>query len=98
METKTVLITGASTGIGLAVAVQLMNKGIRVYAASRRGGEPQKAVTGPGEIIHVKMDVNVEAEIKQVVDRILKDNDRLDALICNAGNGIAGAVEDTSAE
>ena len=98
METKTVLITGASTGIGLAVAVQLMNKGIRVYAASRRGGEPQKAVTGPGEIIHVKMDVNVEAEIKPVVDRILKDNNRLDALICNAGNGIAGAVEDTTAE
>ena len=98
METKAVLITGASTGIGLAVAIQLMNKGIKVYAASRRGGEHQKAVTGPGEIIHVKMDVNVEAEIKSVVDRIMLDNDRLDALICNAGNGIAGAVEDTSAE
>jgi len=98
METKAVLITGASTGIGLAVAVQLMNKGVKVYAASRRGGEAQKASTGTGEIIHVKMDVNVEEDIKLVVDRILKENNRLDALICNAGNGIAGSVEDTSSE
>jgi len=98
METKVLLITGASTGIGLAVAVQLMNKGVKVYAASRRGGEPLKAANGTGEIIHVKMDVNVEADIKAVVDRILKENNRLDALICNAGNGIAGSVEDTSAE
>jgi len=98
METKVLLITGASTGIGLAVAVQLMNKGVKVYAASRRGGVSQKAANGSGEIIPVKMDVNNEAEISSVVQQILKENNRLDALICNAGNGIAGSVEDTSTE
>jgi len=98
METKVVLITGASTGIGLAAALQLMNKGVRVYAASRRGGISQKAENGDGELIHVKMDVNIEAEIASVVAQILKENNRLDAVICNAGNGIAGSIEDTSVE
>jgi short-subunit dehydrogenase len=98
METKVVLITGASAGIGLAAALQLMNKGVKVYAASRRGGNPQKALNGPGELIHVKMDVNNEAEIGIVVQQIIKENKKLDVLICNAGNGIAGSVEDTSAE
>jgi len=98
METQVVLITGASAGIGLSAAQQLMNKGVKVYAASRRGGTAQKAVSGPGEIIHVKMDVNQEAEIALVVQQILKENKKLDALICNAGNGIAGSIEDTSPE
>ena len=98
METKVVLITGASAGIGLAAATQLMNKGVKVYAASRRGGINQKAQNGDGEIIHVKMDVNVDSQITTVLDLILKENNRLDALISNAGNGIAGSVEDTSAD
>lgn len=96
METKVVLITGASTGIGLAAAEQLMNKGVKVYAASRRGGKSLKAQSGEGELIHVKMDINIEIEIAAVVAKILKENNRLDAVICNAGNGIAGSVEDTS--
>jgi len=98
METKVVLITGASAGIGLAAAVQLMNKGVRVYAASRRGGIVIKAENGVGEIINVKMDVNSETDIAMVVARILTENESLDAVICNAGNGIAGAIEDTSSE
>ena len=98
METKVVLITGASAGIGLSAAEQLMNKGVRVYAASRRGGIAQKASNGVGELVHVKMDVNNEEEIASVVAQILKENNRLDAVICNAGNGIAGSIEDTSSE
>jgi NAD(P)-dependent dehydrogenase (short-subunit alcohol dehydrogenase family) len=98
METKVVLITGASAGIGLAAAQQLMDKGVRVYAASRRGGKPQKSLISDGELIHVKMDVNIEKDIATVVAQILKDNNRLDALVCNAGNGIAGSIEDSSSE
>lgn len=98
METKVVLITGASAGIGLVAANLMMNKGMKVYAASRRGGAPQKSSTGAGEIIHVKMDVNNEAEIASVVAQIVKENNRLDAVISNAGNGIAGSIEDSSSE
>jgi short-subunit dehydrogenase len=98
METKVVLLTGASAGIGLAAATLLMNSGVKVYGASRRGGENVKAKSGNGEIINVVMDVNNEAEIKAVVDRIIKENNKLDAVISNAGNGISGSVEDTTSE
>ena len=98
METKVVLITGASAGIGLSTAEQLMNNGVRVYAASRRGGVSQKSQNGEGEIIHVKMDVNIQEDISTVLAQIINENNRLDAVISNAGNGIAGSVEDTSAE
>jgi short-subunit dehydrogenase len=95
---KTVLITGASSGIGLEVARQLMCEGVRVYACSRRGGIVEKAESGIGEIIPLKMDVNSDEDIQNVLSTILNENSQLDAVICNAGNGIAGAVEDCSEE
>ena len=58
MDSKIVLITGASSGIGLSAARQLMDRGAKVYAASRRGGKSEKSANGVGELIHVKMDVN----------------------------------------
>jgi len=96
MNQQIVLLTGASAGIGKATAEQLMLKGVKVYGASRRGGIPQKAPQGSGEIIPVIMDVNKEDEITAVINRIMEENGRLDVVISNAGNGIAGAIEDTS--
>ena len=98
MNSQIILLTGASAGIGKATAELLMEKGAKVYGVSRSGGENQKAKNGHGEIIHVKMDVNNENEIASVVERIIKENGHLDVLISNAGNGIAGAIEDTSVE
>lgn len=93
---KTILLTGGSAGIGLATAQLLMNNGHRVYSASRSGGgEARKAKNG-GEIIPVQMDVNDETAINTVIAKILAENNTLHALISNAGNGIAGAVEDTN--
>lgn len=96
MDRQIVLLTGGSTGIGLEIALQLMNKNARVYSASRRPGNHQKSDSGEGEIIPVQLDINNEADTASLVDRILKENGKLDVVICNAGNGIAGAVEDTS--
>lgn len=98
MRQQIILLTGGSSGIGLEVARQLMDKGARIYAASRRIGTPQKAMQGDGEIIPIRLDINSEEDTKRAIDHILQENQRLDAVICNAGNGIAGAVEDTSAD
>lgn len=98
MRQQIILLTGGSSGIGLEVACQLMDKGARVYSASRRLGEPRKAVQGNGEIIPVQLDINNEEETRLVINRILQESQQLDAVICNAGNGIAGAIEDTSAD
>jgi NAD(P)-dependent dehydrogenase (short-subunit alcohol dehydrogenase family) len=98
MEKQIVLITGASAGIGLVAAELMMNQGYKVYAASRRGGENRKAANGVGELIPVKMDVNIESDIQAVINQIIAENGRLDAVISNAGNGIAGSVEDSTSE
>ena len=98
MNPQIVLLTGASAGIGKATAELLMNKGAIVYGASRRGGDVQKQINGTGKIIPVKMDVNNEADINTVIAQIIKNHGRLDVLISNAGNGIAGSVEDTSSD
>lgn len=98
MNPKIILLTGGSSGIGLEISLQLMEKGMRVYSASRRMGIPRKAAKGEGEIIPIRLDVNDEVGICSAVDHILKENSHLDVVICNAGNGIAGAVEDTSVD
>lgn len=96
MKNKVVLLSGGSSGIGLELARQLMQKGMCVYSASRRLALPEKNSGNSGKIIPVKMDVNKEEDIHSVLHSIMQHEGRLDVLICNAGNGIAGAVEDTS--
>jgi NAD(P)-dependent dehydrogenase (short-subunit alcohol dehydrogenase family) len=89
MEVKVVLLTGGSSGIGAATARLLAESGLTVYAGSRRG-----TVEHPARgIIPVQLDVNDAAMTEAVVKRIVEEQGRLDAVICNAGNGIYGPVE-----
>ena len=91
MEVKVVLLTGGSSGIGAATAHLLADAGMKVYAGSRRG-----TIDTPQEgIVPVKLDVNDAAMTEAVVADILAREGRLDAVICNAGNGIYGPVEGT---
>jgi short-subunit dehydrogenase len=96
MNQSIVFLTGASAGIGKATAELLMKNGVIVYSASRSGGLAQKDELSKGEIISVKMDVNNEVEIQLIVKQIIDTHGKLDAVIANAGNGIAGAIEETS--
>ena len=90
---RIVLLTGGSSGIGAAAALMLARSGMTVYAASRSGKAPEHPL-----VIPVVMDVNDETAAGQVVERIVAEQGRLDAVVCNAGNGIAGSVEDTSVD
>lgn len=94
---KIAVITGASSGIGLATAILLEKKGWIVYALSRSGKSKQGGICSPN-IIHLKADVNDTYTLNNALNHILSQQKQIDALICNAGNGIAGAIEDTSTE
>jgi len=98
MEKKIVLLTGSSAGIGKAAAELLVNAGVIVYGASRSGGEAYDNKTSGGKYIPIKMDVTIETDINTTVENIIADYGKIDAVIANAGNGIAGSVEDTSIE
>lgn len=93
-----VLLTGGSAGIGSATAQYLMKQGYTVYAASRRGSENIDDNTSGGKIIGLCADVTIPESLESAVSRIMEEQGELSAVICNAGNGIAGSVEDTSLE
>lgn len=84
-----ILVTGASSGFGKAIAEALHARGHQVWGASRR---PQPGV----EYKSLSMDVTREDSVQAGVAQILRDAGRIDAVVNNAGCGIAGAVEDTS--
>lgn len=93
-KVQVVLLTGGSSGIGAATARLLVQAGMKVYAGSRRG-----TVETPMEgLVPVKLDVNDAAGTEAVVADILAREGRLDAVICNAGNGIYGPIEGTLEE
>jgi len=91
---STVLITGGTSGIGLAAARNLASSGLRVFACSRR--EPQEGL-GEG-ISWVEMDVCNDASVDEAVSRVEAASGKIDAVICNAGFGIFGSIEETSME
>jgi NAD(P)-dependent dehydrogenase (short-subunit alcohol dehydrogenase family) len=90
---RVVLITGASSGLGLAMANDLYLAGYRVYGTSRLA-DGKSNPHGSFELI--QMDVADDASVAAGVERVIGREGDLDAVICNAGFGMAGSIEDTS--
>ncbi len=87
---KVVLITGASSGIGKAIATFLFDKGYKVYGTSRN---PKNVESCSFKLI--ALDVLKVETIQNAVDFIIQKEGKLDVLVNNAGMGITGSVEDT---
>lgn len=81
---KTVFITGASSGIGKSIALYLHDKGYTVFGTSRN---PDK-VNVPFQM--VALDVTNEESIKNAVLEVVTKARKIDVLINNAGKGITG--------
>jgi NAD(P)-dependent dehydrogenase (short-subunit alcohol dehydrogenase family) len=89
LEGKIALVTGASSGIGRASAIELARRGAKVVVAARRKDEldqvVQQIVEESGHASAIPADVSTEADIKRVVDYAVQTYGRLDIAFNNAG-------------
>lgn len=92
---KVIIITGASSGIGLASARLFSKCGAKLVLAARRMEllEKEAAELG-GDILCVKADVSVEADCKRLIDSAVKKFGRIDILINNAGISMRALFKD----
>jgi NAD(P)-dependent dehydrogenase (short-subunit alcohol dehydrogenase family) len=95
MPSKTILITGCSSGIGLCVAHGLRRRGHRVFATARKREDVQRLQDDGFE--SVELDLNQSSSIEAAVAAVLdRTAGILDALFNNGAYGQPGAVEDLS--
>ncbi|MEH7888335.1 SDR family oxidoreductase [Elizabethkingia meningoseptica] len=86
-----IIITGASKGIGFALAESFAKQGHQVYGFSRHTAESSNFTS-------LSVDVTDKEQIQQAVSAVIAKEGRIDVLINNAGMGMVGAVEDTTKE
>ncbi|MGY1913931.1 SDR family NAD(P)-dependent oxidoreductase [Blastococcus sp. SYSU DS0973] len=98
LRDRVVLVTGGSAGIGRATVVRLTSDGARVVTCARHGDRLEEAVGGLPGVTTVVADVADAGGRAALLDRVLAEHGRLDAVVHNAGLGWAGLLEDMPGE
>ena len=97
---RVIAITGASAGIGRATALRLARDGASVAICARRGDRLQAVgeaiVAAGGQALPVVADVTRAEDMDRFVEAAVARFGRLDVMMCNAGFGIAGAIDNIS--
>ena len=101
-EPKVALVTGSSSGIGFETAILLARSGYHTYA-SMRNIKKSKKITDMADkenlsLQFVELDVNNDNSVKDAIDKIGREKNRIDVLVNNAGYGLFGSLEDMSLE
>lgn len=96
MDTQKVwFITGASQGLGLSLAKQLLQQGHYVAATSRRVEELSKAVAWKNEgFLPLAVNLTLVESVGQAIEQTVNHFGRIDAVVNNAGYGLAGSLEE----
>lgn len=85
---RVALITGGSSGIGLATAMRLAREGARIYVTGRRQAELNRSVAEIGhDAKGIQGDIASNAELDRIFSTVEADAGRLDILFANAGGG-----------
>jgi NAD(P)-dependent dehydrogenase (short-subunit alcohol dehydrogenase family) len=99
---KVAVITGSSTGIGFETSLMLARNGYFTYATMRntqKSKEIERIAQQENLPIRiVEMDVNKDNSVKTTIEKIVRERNRIDVLVNNAGYGLFGALEDLPME
>jgi NAD(P)-dependent dehydrogenase (short-subunit alcohol dehydrogenase family) len=86
---RTCLVTGASSGLGFAIATQLAQRGARVLTVSRSGipekGEEIRRLSGSNQVEMFRADLSDLSEVNRLADTLRERGERIDLLVDNAG-------------
>jgi NAD(P)-dependent dehydrogenase (short-subunit alcohol dehydrogenase family) len=98
MKDKVALITGASSGIGLAAALRFANEGARLVAVDimNPAVEVRDLVEAEGQALSVQADVSNASQVEKLVSDTVAAYDRVDVLVNNAGVELPKKVTDTT--
>lgn len=90
-----IFITGASSGIGKAIALDLAGRGVTVFVGVRKPGDAPESDDLPGQVHEILLDITSSSQIMQAADSIrqLLGRERLRAVVNNAGNAVGGPLE-----
>jgi len=92
-EKNVALVTGVSSGIGLATAKKLLERGFYTFGTIRETSQPRSLAAG---LEIVRLDVRDNESVREGVQEVLNRAGRIDALINNAGTVLFGSLEETS--
>ena len=103
LRDKVAVITGGSDGLGLATAERLATEGAKVVICARREDHLMRAAEGiinrtGAEVLAVRADVSVAADIEQLIDSAVRQYGGVDILVNNAGKSAAAGLEDVTDE
>ena len=105
LENRVALVTGGSTGIGRAIAMELVQEGARVAVCARNAGrlhEAAEAIAAKGgdtnRVLAIPADVTRAEDVEQLVARVVSHWGRLDILVNNAGRATPGRFGDLTDE
>jgi NAD(P)-dependent dehydrogenase (short-subunit alcohol dehydrogenase family) len=95
LESKTALVTGASSGIGRAIAARFVEEGARVFATGRRQDALDELAAELGSAVTaIRADASNLAELDNLYEAIESAGSRLDIVVANAGGGTFATLED----
>jgi NAD(P)-dependent dehydrogenase (short-subunit alcohol dehydrogenase family) len=94
------VVTGSSTGIGRETSLILAKEGFRTYATMRNLDKSSDIMSRAARedlaLTVLQMDVDDNKSVNDTIERIMKDNDRIDVVVNNAGYALIGAFEEST--
>jgi NAD(P)-dependent dehydrogenase (short-subunit alcohol dehydrogenase family) len=98
-EGASAVVTGAASGIGLALSSALVQRGAHVWMADVDAGRIGQAAEALGPTAHpVALDVREAPAVRELIERTARDSGRIDYLFNNAGIGVSGEVHELTVE